>query len=279
MAAPIQCPKCGFEQDEGSECLRCGIIFNRIHRLVDARASGKILTPDEDSRRPATGLFRRYYRIFRWGSLFIFFIAAGLILYDSPPPEVETTPQAAKQAEVKFRQFKSSIQHGQKGELELNQPELNGWLKASLAMPGPVDSDSSRSPERESGRDSIDTVLQKFEIDEEELEKAKSSMHDLQIELLEDTLRLYALFEACGIDLSLEIEGRLLVRNGCLRLEPIRGRLGSLPLPSSTLQKAVDRLFESPENREKFRLPSAIRDIKIENGRLIVSSQAFPESY
>jgi hypothetical protein len=272
MAAMVQCPKCGFEQDEGAECLCCGIIFNRIHQPADAQASGKILTPDEDSKRPATGLFRRYYRIFRWVSLFVFVIAVGLILYDSPPPEVETTPQAAKQAEVKLRQFKSSIQHGQKGELELNQPELNGWLKASLAMPDPVDSDSSRFLQREPGMDSVDAVLQQYEIDEEELEKAKSSMHDLQVELLEDTLRLYALFEAYGIDLSLEIEGRLLVRNGCLRLEPIRGRLGSLPLPSATLQKAVDRLFESPENREQFRLPPTIRDIKIDNGRLIVSS-------
>lgn len=274
MAATIQCPKCGFEQDEGAECLRCGVIFSRMHQRSDAPISEEALKTDTDSSRPAAGRFRRYYRVFRWASLLVIVLAVTLILCDPRPPEVETTPQATKQAEVKFREFQSNIQHGQKGELELNQPELNGWLKASLAMKDPADSDSSRLREEEPTDDSIDTVLQQYEIDEEEIRKAKSSIRDLRIELLEDTLRLYALFETYGIDLSLEIEARLGIRNGYLRLEPVRGRLGSLPLPSVTLQKAVDGLFESPENREKFRLPPNIRDVSIDGGRLVVSTQA-----
>ena len=64
-----------------------------------------------------------------------------------------------------------------------------------------------------------------------------------------------------------------------IRLEPVRGRIGSLPLPAGTLQKAVDKMFESPENREKFRLPSNIRDIKIDRGRLVVTSREIPHSY
>jgi hypothetical protein len=75
------------------------------------------------------------------------------------------------------------------------------------------------------------------------------------------------------MDLSLELEGQLTVRDGCLRLEPTAGKLGSLPLMQATLEGAAYRLFDSPENKEKFRLPPEIRDVRVERGRLIVSSQ------
>jgi hypothetical protein len=32
----------------------------------------------------------------------------------------------------------------------------------------------------------------------------------------------------------------------------------------------VTRLFDAPENREKMRVPLEIRDIRIENGELVV---------
>lgn len=38
----------------------------------------------------------------------------------------------------------------------------------------------------------------------------------------------------------------------------------------STLESAVTRLFETPENREKMCVPLEIRDIRIENGELVV---------
>jgi hypothetical protein len=35
----------------------------------------------------------------------------------------------------------------------------------------------------------------------------------------------------------------------------------------------ANRLFDSPENREKFRLPPHIQDMRIEHGQLIVTSR------
>lgn len=272
MADTISCPKCGFEQDEGTECGRCGIIFSRIRQLADMPGSERSTDCGRDSTHSATGRFRRYYRIFRWVSLLAIIAVSGLILSDSTPPGIETTPEAIQRAEVKFREFHSDIGRGRGGKLELDQSELNGWLETNLAMQDPSDSGSSPFQGGESRIGTIDTVLEQYEIDEESFEKAKSSMRDLQVELLAETLRLYALFETYGIELSLEIEGRLHVQDGYLRLDPIRGRLGSLPLPSGTLQSAVDKIFEAPENREKFRLPPDIREIRIDRGRLVVSS-------
>ncbi|MBN2243075.1 MAG: zinc ribbon domain-containing protein [Acidobacteria bacterium] len=271
--AAIHCPKCGFEQDEGAECPRCGIIFSRM------RASASITPPDPipesrgDSSPPATGRLRRYYRMFRWAGLVVFVSAAALILCDSSPPRVEIPRNAIEQAEVKVRQFRSGMQQGRKGELELDQPELNGWLQTNLAIGNPGVAEPVRFPQGEAGAETIGAGLKQYEIDEEELEKAKSSIRDLRVELLQDTVRLYALFETHGIDLSLEIEGRLRAEDGYLKMDPVGGRLGSLPLPPATLRSAVDKVFESRENREKFKLPAGIRDMRIDRGRLVVSSQ------
>jgi hypothetical protein len=75
------------------------------------------------------------------------------------------------------------------------------------------------------------------------------------------------------MDLSLELEGRPSVQNGYIRLEPVRGKLGSLPLMAGTLKSVANRLFESAENKEKFKIPSDIRDVRIEHGQLVVLSR------
>jgi hypothetical protein len=86
--------------------------------------------------------------------------------------------------------------------------------------------------------------------------------------LVGDRVRAYVVFDFHGKDMSLTLEGRLRVVDGYLILEPTRGMLGSLPLPPGTLDGAVKRLLESPENKEKLRLPPEIRDIRVTNGQL-----------
>ncbi len=74
-----------------------------------------------------------------------------------------------------------------------------------------------------------------------------------------------------GPFVRLNTEGRLGVENGYMRFEPTSGKLGSLPIPQSTLDEAVKRLLASPENRDKLHVPPDVRDIRIQNGELIVT--------
>jgi len=47
--------------------------------------------------------------------------------------------------------------------------------------------------------------------------------------------------------------------------------LGSLPIPQMALNRAVQGLFESPQNRENFKLPPEIANIQVENSQLAIS--------
>jgi len=216
--------------------------------------------------------FRSFYRIFRWAMLAALVAAIVLILHTSKPPQVCVPPDAAEEAENKIRQFQSAVKQGAEDRLELTEPELNGWLLNNLAI-------------RREGRTSVAPQTQESLIalaktatggqplDGMSAEEVQSTIRDVKVELQEDMLLLYAIFDMQGMDLSLELQGRLFATDGYIRLEPTGGKLGSLPLMAGTLQAVVKRLFDSPENKEKFKLPPYIKDIGVENGALVVTSR------
>jgi hypothetical protein len=102
-------------------------------------------------------------------------------------------------------------------------------------------------------------------------EQVRSSVRDVKVELVQDRVRAYVVFDFHGKDLTLQIEGRLASANGYLRFEPVSGQLGSLPIPQSALDTAVQRMMDAPENREKLKLPPEIADLRIENGELMAT--------
>ena len=264
----MKCPKCGFQQDAGTECLRCGIIFAHYHSEPASQPTKA--KPGPIPAQPAIGQFRRFCRIFRWVCLAGTILVLFLILRSSSPPRIEASPAAAESAEVKIEQFQSSIGLGTAQRLEMDESELNGWLRTNLALKKPAGSNPVIPQNTEPLTELAKTATGGQPITNEALEQAQTSVRDVRIELLENSLRVYALFDLHGIDLSLELEGQPVVRDGYIKLEPTSGKLGSLPLMAGTLQRATARIFNSPENKEKFKLPPSIRDIRIEQGRLVV---------
>jgi len=79
------------------------------------------------------------------------------------------------------------------------------------------------------------------------MEEIQSSVRDVRIQLKKISLLAYVAFNLYGKEMSLELEGRLAVRDGFLQFIPTAGKLGSLPLPGGTLQTAAQQLFDSPE--------------------------------
>jgi hypothetical protein len=106
--------------------------------------------------------------------------------------------------------------------------------------------------------------------DQPTLEQVQSSVKDVKVDMDGDVVKAFVVFDFHGKDLSLELDGHLSADNGYMKFQPVSGRLGSLPLPQSTLNAAVEKLMASPENREKLRLPDDISDIKIVDGQAVI---------
>jgi hypothetical protein len=102
------------------------------------------------------------------------------------------------------------------------------------------------------------------------LEQVQSTVKDVKVDMDGDLVKAYVIFDFHGKDLSLELDGHLSTQDGYVHFEPVAGKLGSLPLPQSTLNAAVEKMMSSPENREKLRLPGDISDIQIVNGQAVV---------
>jgi hypothetical protein len=253
--ATVVCPKCGFKQEGGSaECRRCGLIFERYRLPCHTVAPDPI---DRDTSRP--GMLRRAYRVFRWVALGGTLIVLALILRQSSPPTLQTEPGAALRAQAKVREFQSAAKAGREATLRLDEAELNSWIQSNLAF--------RTQPPSVAGPAQLPAETPQT------LEEVQSNVRDVRLQLQDDLIKAYVLFDFHGKEISLILEGRLYVEDGSLRLKPTAGKLGSLPLAAATLESATARLFDSAENRDKFRLPPGIQDVRVERGELSVSSK------
>lgn len=199
--------------------------------------------------------FKKFYKVFRWIVLVVIVLVLLLVMKTAEPPQVQTDAQAAERVELKMQLAQQAVEAGESHTLEMDEAELNSMLHANLALK----TAEGATAEAVAAAEGQPT-----------LEEMQSNVRDVRVQLGEDQVKAYVLFDFHGKDLSLTLEGGLRVVDGYLRLEPTAGALGSMPIPQATLDNAVKRLFDSPENREKFRVPAHISDIRVEGGQIKV---------
>jgi len=218
-------------------------------------------------RKPSP--LRLAFRIIRWTAYAAAIITLLMVFHATPPPVIATSPQAAARVEQKVQVVEQAVASGQSATLRLDQSELNSYLASHLDISpaAPTKSASNTAP---SG-DATSNLPAPSGTPAEQVEQVRSSVRDVKVELVEDRVRAYLVFDFHGKDLTLQLEGRLASANGYLRFDPVSGRLGSLPIPQSALETAVQRMMDSPENREKLKLPPEITDLRIENGELLAT--------
>ena len=208
--------------------------------------------------------WKRIFRVIRWTTYAFAIVALVLLFHRAPQPLLETSPQAAARAEEKFEQVEKAVANGQPATLRMDETELNSYLVSHLALAGngaPSPALAGRVQGAPNG--AIPTP--------QEVEQMRSNVRDVKVQLIDDRVKAYVVFDVHGKDMTLQLEGRLGAQNGYLHFEPLGGQIGSLPIPQSTLESAVQRLMNSAENREKLRLPSEISDLRIENGEVVAS--------
>src|SRR5438876_9158357 len=207
---------------------------------------------------------KRIFRIIRWTTYTFAIVTLVLLFHKAPPPLVETSPQAAARAEEKFAQVEKAVANGQPATLRMDETELNSYLASHLALAG----NGAPNPAPAGGAQSAPNGATPTP---QEVEQMRSNVRDVKVQLIDDRVKAYVVFDVHGKDMTLQLEGRLAARDGYLRFEPVSGQIGSLPIPQSSLESAVQRLMDSPENREKLKLPSGIADLRIENGEVVAS--------
>lgn len=233
-------------------------------------------------------LLKKVYRIFSWVSLAALILVVILVLRKAPPPQVAEDPGAAARAEQKFAAADQAKAAGQPAAVSLDPAELNSYLKQNLQIDGgaaPASASGGAAPDADAGvappadatssastaGSSDDPLAGVPGGDQATIEQVQSSVKDVKVDMVGDLVKAYVIFNFHGKDLSLELDGHLSSDGGYIKFDPVAGKLGSLPLPLSTLQSAVDKMMNSPENRDKLKLPPDISDIQVQNGQAMVT--------
>jgi hypothetical protein len=226
-------------------------------------------------------LAKKVYRIVTWSSLVLLIIVLALVLRKSPPPDVAYDPHASARVEQKFTAAGQANSAGQPAQVQLDSTELNSYLKDNLELPSSQQASASgntaapvtAAPQSALANPATGSSLPDLNAsaDGTSIEQVQSQVKDVKVDMDGDLVKAYVVFDFHGEDLSLELDGHLGAQDGYLKFEPVAGKLGSLPLPQSTLDAAVEKLMNSPENRDKLKLPDDINDIKIENGQAVLS--------
>jgi hypothetical protein len=228
---------------------------------------GTMATDTQSSRMSVLVLI---FRIVRWTVYACALIVLILLLHKSAPPAVSTTPEAAARAEQKFQDAQQAVAQGQPATLRMDETELNSYLASHLVLP------ASKAPSAGASASPNDVPGVTPNAEQpatDDVEQMRSNVKDVKVQLIDDRVRAYVVFDVHGKEMTLQLDGKLGVDNGFLRFEPVSGQIGALPIPQATLEAAVRRMMESPENREKLKLPSDISDLKIENGEVVAKYQ------
>jgi hypothetical protein len=199
----------------------------------------------------------------RWTTYACALITLILLFHKSPPPLVETSPQAAARVEEKFEQVEKAVASGQPATLHLDETELNSYLFSHLELKGNATRSAAPAGGTQQSPNTAPTP--------QEVEQMRSNVRDFKVQLIDDRVKAYVVFDVHGKDMTLQLEGRLGARDGYLRFDPVSGQIGAFPIPQSALESAVQRMMDSPENRDKLKLPSEISDLRIQNGEIVAS--------
>jgi len=171
------------------------------------------------------------------------------MLRRAPEPQVATNQEAAQRAAQKLQGIVSpeslSLSPGDHQRITLTEEEVNSLLQQRMP-----DAASDQIPGQWMG-----------------------SVRELKVTFSGDRARIFSLFSLAGKDITLQMEGRLHISGGYLRFEATGGDLGELSLPSSALDMFISRLLDNPGVREGFRMPAGIRDVRVENGELVIERQ------
>ena len=173
-----------------------------------------------------------------------------LILRKAPPPVVRLDPAGAAKLEAQMREARDTAGQSAPQTLRIDEGALNSFLVSHL----PPEPDTAGRHNKDSDDDETATV------------------RDVRMSLSGDTVHFYVVLGIRKRDVSVEMTGKLKTQNGYFEFLPSEGRIGTLPIPRSAIEKIFERVMNSPEGRNALlRLPQNVKELHIEGGQLIMT--------
>lgn len=204
--------------------------------------------------------FKKIYRVVRWLMLggMVITIFLGL---KSPAPVAEALdPVLVKQNAESFQQKLTELANAQSlGEtgtqVHFTAPEVNAAI-AQATLPQPAAASVSPSP---ASQPALQPAAEQVPI------------RSTQVSFENDAVKGQFLTEVYGKDVYITVAGHLGSRDGYVTFEPTEFRVGDLSVPVSMVNPVLQRKLADPENRDKMKLPEFVKDLRVENGELIIT--------
>ena len=212
-------------------------------------------------------------RIISLVSLALSLITVVLIL-KKPQPIATRQPPAALAANAqsfqnKLVQLERAKAQGQgEAEIRLNSNEINAALTQALGtMPAASSPGSSQT--------SVVTT-QAAPAAQPQFAPASSSsdqptVKDYQLSFEGDEIKGLFQVEVAGKTLWVTVAGHLGAKDGYATFEPTQFKVGDMSVPVSLLNDALQKKLA--EQRDQFRLPDYVGDLKVENGELVMKQK------
>jgi hypothetical protein len=190
-----------------------------------------------------------FWRVLKWTALglfsfavTVFTIAFALVFHKIDPPTLLTDPVAAMRLEAELKQAETTATTDSPQAITVEEGALNSILQSRLSLI------RSQIPP--------DTSL---------------TMRNVRLQFTGDRMHAYVVLDVYGKDLTIDLQGKIRSDGGFLKFTPISAKIGALSVPKSTLQSAMVQMMATPENREQFRLPPNLSDLRVEGGHLVVT--------
>jgi hypothetical protein len=214
-----------------------------------------------------------YYKLIRWTVLIVLVLG---ILFALRRPALPALPQTATEIkqnaesfESKLNELESSKKHGESGEAHFTSDEVNAFVQdasqrarqiSAAGNAGGTGENTSQQPSENAAPPQSDSTAAQVQAD----------VKDTQVAFVGDEVIAQAVTQRYGKDVYVTVRGHLGAENGYLKFTPTGFKIGDLAVPVSLVEGRLQEKLDEPENKQKLKLPEFIRDLRIQNGELVV---------
>jgi uncharacterized protein YpmS len=200
-------------------------------------------------------------------------ILIALVLLLKRPQPLTTQQQPASDLSANADSFQNKLGElqqahstGQSAEVHISSEEI----VAALAAANPPTATTAQSGTSSQPPASPATDLNS----QTSLNPDQVPVKDQQVVFDGDEVKGQFTTQVAGKDVVVTFGGHLGSKNGYVEFAPTNFQVGSMPIPLSLVQDALEKKLQSdPATRDRLKLPEFVKDVKVENGQLVLTEK------